>query len=303
MEQEFDLSKAVSGQTKAMADRDFYMSMVAQNTPGASPLAAYLAGMASAKASQYEGQIQADKDARDAASKALKRQDALRNTVYQIMGDVSTGKMQPSAAAMILEPTMKELGYRMIEYDADGGVATFADAEGEEYELTMDQVPDKYKIISQEGQTERAKIQAQARKEVAQIQAGSKKETTETKAKSAEKIAERKAESAAEVARINAQARIDATKLREEARKNRQAQTSGGSRSANATTTLNAWAREFEEAPFIDEFSYPTSDLQAALDSIESAPEQWKKENASRIRAKIYRVLAERGVEETTVFD
>ena len=154
MEQEFDLSKAVSGQTKAMADRDFYMSMVAQNTPGASPLAAYLAGMASAKASQYEGQIQADKDARDAASKALKRQDALRDNFYQIMGDVSTGKMQPSAGAMMLAPLANEMGYRMVEYDADGGVATFADAEGEEYEVTMDQVPDAYKTRSEERKEE-----------------------------------------------------------------------------------------------------------------------------------------------------
>ena len=154
MEQEFDLSKAVSGQTKAMADRDFYMSMVAQNTPGASPLAAYLAGMASAKASQYEGQIQADKDARDAASKALKRQDTLRDNFYQIMGDVSTGKMQPSAGAMMLAPLANEMGYRMVEYDADRGVATFADSEGEEYEVTMDQVPDAYKKRGEERKEE-----------------------------------------------------------------------------------------------------------------------------------------------------
>lgn len=154
MEQEFDLSKAVSGQAKALADREFYMSMVAQNTPGASPIAAYLAGMAGAKASQYEGQIQAEKDAKDAASKALKRQETLRDNVYQIMGDVSTGKMQPSAAAVMLEPTMKELGYRMTEYDADSNTATFLDGNDDEFELTLDQVPDKYKARGEERKEE-----------------------------------------------------------------------------------------------------------------------------------------------------
>lgn len=129
---EFDLGEALGGYEQAQADRNFYLSMVQGGTQMASPIAAYLAGVAGVKMANQRAKVQNIEDARQAkldataaAEKAQKRAMDLDNQIINIMKGARDGSIAPSAAAGMLGYAMKERGYIPKGYDADNNVMTY----------------------------------------------------------------------------------------------------------------------------------------------------------------------------------
>lgn len=130
--EQFNLGEALGGYEQAAADRDFYLSMVQGGTQAASPIAAYLAGVAGVKMKEMRAQVQAAKDERQAkldaeaaAEKVQKRRDALQGQIVNIMKGARDGSLAPGAAAAMLGPLMKEAGYNLKQYDADNNQAVY----------------------------------------------------------------------------------------------------------------------------------------------------------------------------------
>lgn len=120
---EFDLGEAYSNYEQAKADRNFYLSMVQGGTQMASPIAAYLAGVAGvkmagerAKVQNIEDNIQAKKDAVAATERLQKRQDSLRTQLVSIVKGVQDGTIPASVGATMVGHVGKELGIRVKQY-------------------------------------------------------------------------------------------------------------------------------------------------------------------------------------------
>lgn len=131
-ENQFDLGEALGSYEQAQADRNFYLSMVQGGTQMASPIAAYLAGVAGVKMANQRAKVQNIEDARQskldatsAAEKAQKRAMDLDNQIINIMKGARDGSIAPSAAAGMLGYAMKERGYIPKGYDADNNVMTY----------------------------------------------------------------------------------------------------------------------------------------------------------------------------------
>lgn len=150
---EFNLYEAISASEKAKADRDFYLSMVYDRS-AASPIAAYLAGVAGAKASQYQSKINEEEAAIQAAQTFQKRRDTMLNNFGTILTDIDKGNINPSAAAPVLAPLMKEAGIGTLQqYDADNNTLIYQDPEGATKQIN-------FKGISQKDKLAEAKAQA-----------------------------------------------------------------------------------------------------------------------------------------------
>ena len=126
MEEEFDLSEVVSDATKAKADRDFYLAMATQSK-ATSPIAAYLAGAAGAKAASLAGKLQAQKDAQAAAEKFTKRRDNLVLNMHSIARDTT---INPATKAGMIGLIAREIGLQPKNYDAENNVLNVADPQG-----------------------------------------------------------------------------------------------------------------------------------------------------------------------------
>lgn len=127
-ENQFDLGEALGSYEQAQADRNFYLSMVQGGTQMASPIAAYLAGVAGVKMANQRAKVQDIQDARQekldataAAEKAQKRQADLLGQLTSIAKGVSEGAIPASVGATLVGPIGKELGINVKQYDADNG--------------------------------------------------------------------------------------------------------------------------------------------------------------------------------------
>lgn len=142
--EQFDLGEALGSYEQAQADRNFYLSMVQGGTQMASPIAAYLAGVAGVKMANQRAKVQDIQDARQAkldataaAEKAQKRAMDLDNQIINIMKGARDGSIAPSAAAGMLGYAMKERGYIPKGYDADNNVMTYG-VPGDEQDYQVD---------------------------------------------------------------------------------------------------------------------------------------------------------------------
>lgn len=126
MEEEFDLSEVVSDATKAQADRDFYLAMATQSK-AVSPIAAYLAGVAGAKAASMTGKLQAQKDAQTAADKFTKRRDDLVLNMHAIARDKNSN---PATRAGMIGLIAREIGLQPKDYDAENNILNVSDSQG-----------------------------------------------------------------------------------------------------------------------------------------------------------------------------
>jgi len=166
MEEEFDLSEVVSDATKAQADRDFYLAMATQSK-AASPIAAYLAGAAGAKAASMTGKLQAQKDAQTAADKFTKRRDDLVLNMHAVARDKN---INPATKAGMIGLIAREIGLQPKDYDAENNVLNVADPKGNMMTFDFNEELDK------KGQAAIDKINAQietegARKKLYESQA------------------------------------------------------------------------------------------------------------------------------------
>lgn len=135
MAEEFSLADIVSSKEQAQADRNFYLSM-AQSGNAASPIAAYLAGMASKKAAQMSGAEQERKDALLAAQKVQARRDNLINNLKGVFQSAGKREIGADAAATIIGPLFNELGIGKIrQVDMDNNSLVYITPEGEEMEI------------------------------------------------------------------------------------------------------------------------------------------------------------------------
>lgn len=126
MEEEFDLSEVVSDATKAQADRDFYLAMATQSK-AVSPIAAYLAGAAGAKAATLTGKMQAQKDAQVAADKFTKRRDDLVLNMHSVARDKN---INPATKAGMIGLIAREIGLQPKDYDAENNILNVSDKDG-----------------------------------------------------------------------------------------------------------------------------------------------------------------------------
>ena len=131
---EFDLGEAMGSYEQARADRNFYLSMVQGGTQMASPIAAYLAGVAGvkmagerAKVQNIEDNIQAQKDATAATERLQKRQDSLRTQLVSIVKGVQDGTLPASVGATMVGHLGKELGINVKQYDAENGKLVYTE--------------------------------------------------------------------------------------------------------------------------------------------------------------------------------
>lgn len=132
-ENQFDLGEALGSYEQAQADRNFYLSMVQQGQQNrgafmASPIAAYLAGVAGVKMANQRAKVQNIEDARQAkmdataaAEKAQKRQADLVNQLTSIAKGVSEGTIPASVGATLVGPIGNELGIRVKQYIPEEG--------------------------------------------------------------------------------------------------------------------------------------------------------------------------------------
>ena len=135
MAEEFSLADIVSSKEQAQADRNFYLSM-AQSGNAASPIATYLAGMASKKAAQMSGAEQERKDALLAAQKVQARRDNLINNLKGVFQSAGKREIGADAAATIIGPLFNELGIGKIrQVDMDNNSLVYITPEGEEMEI------------------------------------------------------------------------------------------------------------------------------------------------------------------------
>lgn len=127
-DEQFDLGEALGSYEQAQADRNFYLSMVQGGTQMASPIAAYLAGVAGVKMANQRAKVQdiqddrqAKLDATAAADKAQKRQADLVNQLTSIAKGVSEGTIPASVGATLVGPIGSELGIRVKQYIPEEG--------------------------------------------------------------------------------------------------------------------------------------------------------------------------------------
>lgn len=193
---EFDLGEALGSYEQAQADRNFYLSMVQGGTTAASPIAAYLAGVAGVKMANMRAKYQDIKDAKQAQldaeaakDKLQKRHDTIQGQIINIMKGARDGSIAPGAAAAMLGPLTKELGYTLKAYDADNNEAIY-NVPGDSQDYVWDLGPSTSQLesgrqkraeerIAWEKEKQEKSIQAQ--KDLAQIRksgSGSEKTTT-----------------------------------------------------------------------------------------------------------------------------
>ena len=139
-DEQFNLGEALGGYEQAKADRDFYLSMVQGGTTAASPIAAYLAGVAGVKMGQMRSEAQQLQDAKDATEKAIKRGETLRNNLFQLAKSARGGEIAPASAATLAGAIVKEMGYTPREFDTDNMILTYS-KDGEDYELDLSESP------------------------------------------------------------------------------------------------------------------------------------------------------------------
>ena len=151
---DFNLDEAVSANDKAKADRDFYLSMVYDRS-AASPIAAYLAGVAGAKASQYQSKINEEEAAIEAAQTFQKRRDTMLNNLGTLLTDIDKGDINPSAAAPVLAPLMKEAGVGTLQqYDADNKTLIYQGPEGMTKQINFKGISEKDKLANEKTQAD-----------------------------------------------------------------------------------------------------------------------------------------------------
>lgn len=191
---EFNLYEAVSANDKAKADRDFYLSMVYDRS-AASPIAAYLAGVAGAKASQYQSKINEEEAAIEAAQTFQKRRDTMLNNLGTLLTDIDKGEINPSAAAPVLAPLMKEAGIGTLrQYDADNKTLIYQDPEGMTKQINFKGISEKDKLANEKTQADIDYTKARTASEEANRQANIEYTKARTAAaKAQEELYKRKA--------------------------------------------------------------------------------------------------------------
>lgn len=195
-ENDFNLGQAMGDYEKAKADREFYLSMIQQGQTNrgafmASPIAAYLAGIAGVKMANMKQQAveaqqaindekQKKEDAKRAAEKAIQRGDTLRNNLFQIAKAARNGDIAKGAAGVLAGHIVKEMGAMPVSFDADNGILTY-EYNGDEYELDLNEGYTRKDIEEAKTEREREKAEAakgrqergiQGQKEVASFKAG-----------------------------------------------------------------------------------------------------------------------------------
>ena len=99
---EFDLGEAYGAYEQALGDRDFYLSMIQQGNQRqgafmASPIAAYLAGVANVKMAKSREQMQRlqdEKQAQKDAVAATERASKYGNTLGENLDEIDTASNQ-----------------------------------------------------------------------------------------------------------------------------------------------------------------------------------------------------------------
>lgn len=172
-DEQFTLGEALGGYEQAKADRDFYLSMVQGGTKAASPIAAYLAGMAGVKASQMRTEAEQIQDAQAATERAMKRGETLRNNLFQLAKSARGGEIAPASAATLAGAIVKEMGYTPREFDTDNMILTYS-KDGEDYELDLSESPiskqqrEAGKLALAEAREDRLAKQAEMKKKMDQ---------------------------------------------------------------------------------------------------------------------------------------
>lgn len=170
-DEQFTLGDALGAYDKAQQDRDFYLSMVQGGTTAASPIAAYLAGVAGVKMGQMRSEAQQLKDAEEATQRAIKRGETLRDNLFQIAKSARSGDIAPASAATLAGALVKEMGYNPINFDTDNMVLTY-DKDGEQYELDLSESPmskqqrEASKIVLQQAKEDRLAKESETRKKL-----------------------------------------------------------------------------------------------------------------------------------------
>ena len=134
-ENDFNLGQAMGDYEKAKADREFYLSMIQQGQSNrgaymASPIAAYLAGVAGVKMASMKQQAveaqqaitdaeQQKQDAQRAAERAIQRGDNLRNNLFQIAKSARNGDIAKGSAGVLAGQIVREMGATPVSFDAD----------------------------------------------------------------------------------------------------------------------------------------------------------------------------------------
>lgn len=195
-ENDFNLGQAMGDYEKANADREFYLSMIQQGQTNrgafmASPIAAYLAGIAGVKMASMKQQAveaqqaindekQKKEDAQRAAERAIQRGDTLRNNLFQIAKSARNGDIAKGSAGVLAGQIVREMGATPVSFDADNGILTY-EYNGDEYELDLNEGYTRKDIEEAKTEREREKAEAakgrqergiQGQKEVASFKAG-----------------------------------------------------------------------------------------------------------------------------------
>lgn len=196
MANDFNLGQAMGDYEKSNADREFYLSMIQQGQTNrgafmASPIAAYLAGVAGVKMANMKQQAveaqqaindekQKKEDAQRAAEKALERRDNLYNNLYNIAQKARKGELAPSTAGAMGGYIVREMGGKPISFDVDNGLFDF-ELNGEEYQLDLNEGYTRKDI--EEAKTEREREKAAAAKGRQERGIQGQKEVAELKSK------------------------------------------------------------------------------------------------------------------------
>lgn len=178
-DEQFSLGEAIGGYEQAKGERDFYLSMMQQGQRNkgafmASPIAAYLAGVANVKMGSMRSKIEQEKDARDAAEKAMQRKDNIRSNMFQIAKAARDGSIDKSVAGALMGYQVKELGATPISYDADNGILDYR-YDGEDYELDLNEKPSTLqqsramRLAQQEQNLEAGKVRAEQAKKKGEL--------------------------------------------------------------------------------------------------------------------------------------
>lgn len=173
-DEQFNLGEALGGYEQAKADRDFYLSMVQGGTTAASPIAAYLAGVAGVKMGQMRSEAQQLQDAKDATENAIKRGETLRNNLFQLAKSARGGEIAPASAATLAGAIVKEMGYTPREFDTDNLILTYS-KDGEDYELDLSESPiskqqrEAGKLALAEARERRLAQQAETKRQMDQV--------------------------------------------------------------------------------------------------------------------------------------
>lgn len=181
---EFDLGEALGSYEQAQADRNFYLSMVQEGTTAASPIAAYLAGVAGVKMAntrqKYQQAMdarQAQKDALEATERLNKRASDLDKQILQVAEGVGNGTIAPGIGAAMMGPLLKERGYTLKNYDTDNNIAVYTDpTDMQDYEFDFNARPSQLEAGRQARsearigwEREKQKSDIEAKKELANL--------------------------------------------------------------------------------------------------------------------------------------